>query len=362
MSNPLRLTNLRFDLETSPLRIEHHLTDFLCKLRLKARGLGEADIEAAVSRADWSGNLGTCRPSRRDCLRIRERAQALATCRESASGLAHLSQDARKQLQNLQHVRAVQLTSTHRADEIAATLHAEMPWMAQATTLAWNAMRENLRQGAPAMHLPQLLLDGPPGVGKSHWARRLAMLIGTPAELIDAAAEPAGFAVAGSQNGWSTARPGRPVEVILREQVGNPVIVIDEIDKVGAVRSEKGLSFALTGALLPLLEPLTARAWSCPYFRVTFDMRWISWILTSNNRSLVPAPLLSRCRVVDIPPLSGTDLAQFARREGVARGLTDDVAETLAGKIETCSPRLDLRAVITLIDGLVARENSPLLH
>jgi hypothetical protein len=80
MSNPLRLTNLRFDLETSPLRIEHHLTDFLWKLRLKARGLGEADIEAAVSRADWSGNLGTCRPSRRDCLRIRERAQALATC------------------------------------------------------------------------------------------------------------------------------------------------------------------------------------------------------------------------------------------------------------------------------------------
>jgi hypothetical protein len=130
---PLRFTDRRFDLETSPLKIEQHLNDFLSRLRLKAQGLGVADVQAAVPCTDWGGDASACRPSHRDCLRIRERAQALATRRESASGLAHLSEDARKQLKGLQHVRAIQPTSAHRADEIAAILHAEMPWMARAT-------------------------------------------------------------------------------------------------------------------------------------------------------------------------------------------------------------------------------------
>ncbi|KEO52203.1 AAA family ATPase, partial [Thioclava indica] len=282
---PLRIVALRFDFETSPQKIEQQLITFLRELRWKARGFDPADLEAAREADDWSDELLACSPSRHDSDKIRRRAQALADRRLRASGMAHLDKDAREKLRGLSDgVRVVQLPSAHRADEIAATLHDEMPWMAQATTLAWHAMRESVRSGAPALHLPPMLLDGPPGIGKSYWARRLAQLIGTPSEMIDAANEPAGFAVAGSQRGWATAQPGRPVELFLRERVGNPIMVIDEIDKVGDVLSNKGVNFALSNALLPLLEPLSAKAWSCPYFRVTFDMRWISWILTSNNR------------------------------------------------------------------------------
>lgn len=360
---PLRIVALRFDLETSPHKIEQQLITFLRELRWKARGLDPADIEAAREANDWSEEVRACSPSPHDGNKIHRRAKALADRRIRASGLGHLDKDAREKLRGLSDgVRVVQLPSAHRADEIAATLHDEMPWMAQATTMAWHAMRESVRNGAPALHLPPMLLDGPPGVGKSYWARRLAELIGTPSELIDAANEPAGFAVAGSQRGWATAQPGRLVELILRDHVGNPVMVIDEIDKVGNVCSNKGMSFALSNALLPLLEPLSAQAWSCPYFRVTFDMRWISWILTSNNRRNVPAPLLSRCRVVDVPPLSGAYLAHFARREGAARGLSADAIATLAAMLEGSSHRLDLRAVIKLIDSLCGHENSPITH
>lgn len=363
MSAPLRILALRFDLETSPQKIEQQLIAFLRELRCKARGLDPADIEAAREANDWSKEFRACSPSQRDGDKIRRRAKALTDRRIRASGMAHLDKDAREKLRALSNgVRVVRLPSEHRADEIAATLHDEMPWMVQATTLTWHAMRESVRNGASALHLPPMLLDGPPGVGKSYWARRLAELIGAPSDLIDAANEPAGFAVAGSQRGWATAQPGRPVELFLRERVGNPVIVIDEIDKVGDVRSDKGVSFALSNALLPLLEPLSAQAWSCPYFRVTFDMRWISWILTSNNRRNVPAPLLSRCCVIDVPQLSGADLAHFARREGAARGLSADAIATLAAMLEGSSHRLDLRAAIKLIDGLVAHENSPRAH
>ncbi|KFE33596.1 AAA family ATPase [Thioclava atlantica] len=363
MSDHFPICDLRFDLETSPAKIEAELTSFLRKLRWVAKGHDRADFDAVRDDDRWDDAMRACRPSLHDGDRIRRRASALADRRLSASGMAHLGRDARETLTGLKHgVRMEQLASEHRADEIAAALHEEMPWMSRASEIAWNAMRESVRSGAPALRLPTLLLDGPPGIGKSHWARRLAELIGTPSELIDAAAEPAGFAVAGSQKGWGTAHPGRPVEMILRERVGNPIIVIDEIDKVGEVRSDKGISFALSNALLPLLEPLSARAWSCPFFRVRFDMRWISWVLTSNNRRNVPAPLLSRCRVVDVAPLTGVHLVHFARREGARRGLSDGAIEALSEVLARTHQNVDLRAVIKLIDGLFARENLPPRH
>ncbi|MHA3980571.1 AAA family ATPase [Halovulum sp. GXIMD14794] len=237
-----------------------------------------------------------------------------------------------------------------------------MPWLGRATEVAWHALLAGVREGAPGLHLPPVLLDGPPGVGESHWARRLGELIGVPVSVIDAAAEPAGFSVAGSQRGWGSAGPGRPIELFLRERIGNPVVLIDEIDKVGEVRTKSGVEFALTAALLSLLEPESARAWSCPYFRITFDMSWISWILTSNNRRRIPAPLLSRSRVVELPRLTGRQLAEFAQRQALARGLPGDVANELAAVLRRKKLGPDLRAVLRVIDGLVAREGGAKLH
>ena len=131
----------------------------------------------------------------------------------------------------------------------------------------------------------------------------MAQLIGAPSAQIDAGAEPAGFAIAGSQRGWSTAQPGRLIELILRTCTGSPVFVVDEIDKAGAASSDQGISYALSTTLLSLLEPMSAGSWTCPYFRVRFDLRWVSWVLTSNNLEPLPAPLLSRCHVLELAAL-----------------------------------------------------------
>lgn len=109
-----------------------------------------------------------------DHKRISLRAARQAARREANSGLAHLRREERDQLKVLSNgAQLIGIQSEHHADELAAQLHAELPWMAPATTEVWQAMRRSVREAQPGLRLPPLLLDGPPGIGKSHWARRL---------------------------------------------------------------------------------------------------------------------------------------------------------------------------------------------
>jgi len=82
---------------------------------------------------------------------------------------------------------------------------------------------------------------------------------------------------------------------------------------------------AVSEALLPLLEPMTARSWSCPYYQVKFDMSWVIWVLTSNNYHALPEPLLSRCPPIALRALTTDELVMFIWREGRKQG-TSDVA------------------------------------
>lgn len=89
-------------------------------------------------------------------------------------------------------------------------------------------------------------------------------------------------------------------------------MIVDEVEKAGQACSTKGHAFGLAEALLPLLEPLTARRWSCPYYQVKFDMSWVIWVMTSNDCRLLPEPLLSRCPPIRLSmKLSPSDCAWF---------------------------------------------------
>ena len=73
--------------------------------------------------------------------------------------------------------------------------------------------------------LPPMLLVGPPGIGKSYWARALAGALGVPTSLVDAAAEAASFVVAGAQRGWGNAGPSKVLDTILNHRVLNPLVI-----------------------------------------------------------------------------------------------------------------------------------------
>ena len=301
-----------------------------------------------------------------DYRKIGRRAKRLAERREAASGLAHLRKEDRDRLAALRDgVELIRLPSEHRADEIAAELHAEYPWMAPATEIVWHALRQSVREGWPGVRLPPLLLDGPPGIGKSTWARHLATALRVPPLVIEATTENASFGVLGCQRGWATAGPGRLLQLILQERVGNPIIVIDELEKAGRVTGTNGGAYDLCGGLLPLLEPMTASRWTCPYFQVPFDLGQVSWVMTVNDARHLPAPLMSRCPPIRLPHLTTRDLTGFARRQGARRRLSEVGIEVIVEAIEASADPaqpISLRTVMRMIARAETMESGPRRH
>ncbi|RWR04145.1 RuvC family protein [Paenirhodobacter populi] len=90
----------------------------------------------------------------------------------------------------------------------------------------------------------------------------------------------------------------------------------------------------LAAALLPLLEPLSARNRTCPYFELPFDMGWIIWVRTSNNWRRLPDPLLSRCPTIRLEPLTLMHLLGFAAHEGERRGLSPEAIDAIRAALE----------------------------
>jgi hypothetical protein len=307
LKSTIPFANIRFfdDVPTVPA-LERRFSQFLRNLREQrdtTRRI-EAKLEdgSAETLEVYASHLST-----EDKLKIANRAMRYVDRLDAATGMQHLRTDDRKALHTLKDGATVSRVLTeHDADVLAAALHEEMPWMGPATEHIWHAMRQTVREERPGFQFAPLLLLGPPGIGKSHWARQLGKLLEVPTTVVDATGEPASFALIGSQRGWGSAGPGKIMETILKEKYANPIIVVDEIEKAGEVNSQNGLRFSLTEALLPLLERMTASTWQCPYYRVQFDLSWVGWVLTANSLHGLPEPLLSRCPPLELPPVLPT--------------------------------------------------------
>ena len=302
----------------------------------------------------------------KDQSRIKRRADALAKRRHKANGLGHLKEHERERLKGLMgEVPAAVMPSEHRADEIAAALYEEMPWMAPATEAAWHALRRSARLGEPVRVGP-LVLAGPPGVGKTAWARRLAARLAVASTVIDASQGLASFSLTGTERGWSTSQPGRPLETMMDHRIANPVIVVDEICKASGLATTSGRSAAFLPALLGLLEPESAQDWHCPYHKVRIDMRHLSWVMLANTLWTVPEPVLSRARVLPIPDVTLEQLQGFARVRGKAMDLpapaVDAIVEAVGQATDRLPRRLSLRDVNRMLERGQELAALPILH
>jgi len=146
-----------------------------------------------------------------------------------------------------------------------------------------------------SLEITPLLLLGPPGVGKTHFARELAQLLGTGMGFISMSSMTAGWVLSGSSSQWKGSRPGKVFETLVDGQYANPVMVVDEIDKAGGEHAYDPL-----GALYSLLEHDTAESFTVEFAEVAIDASQVLWVATANDERVIPEPILNRMNVYEV--------------------------------------------------------------
>jgi ATP-dependent Lon protease len=160
-----------------------------------------------------------------------------------------------------------------------------------------------------ALEITPLLLLGPPGVGKTHFARELSKLLGTGMGFISMCSLTAGWVLSGASSQWKGARPGKVFETLVDGQYANPVMVVDEIDKAGGEHAYDPL-----GALYSLLEHDTAGSFTDEYAEVAIDASQVIWVATANDARSIPEPILNRMNVYEVQAPDREAARQIAAR------------------------------------------------
>jgi ATP-dependent Lon protease len=158
-----------------------------------------------------------------------------------------------------------------------------------------------------AVELPPMLLLGAPGIGKTHFARRIAQLLGTGFGFVPMSSLTAGWILGGASSQWKNAKPGKVFETFLNGDYANPVMVVDEIDKASAEGQYDPL-----GALYGLLELDTAARFVDEFAEVPIDASGAVWFATANDAARIPEPILNRMHVYEIAPPDAEGAARIA--------------------------------------------------
>jgi len=199
-----------------------------------------------------------------------------------------------------------------------------------------------------SIELPPALLLGEPGIGKTHFARRIAQLLGTGFGFVPMSSLTAGWILSGASSQWKNAKPGKVFDTFLHGDYANPVMVVDELDKAADAGQYDPL-----GALYGLLEPGTAMQFVDEFVEIPIDASGAVWFATANDAARIPEPILNRMNVYEIDPPDAEGSARIARsiyREirgahDWGRQFPEEPAEALLEKLAVLTPREMRRAV-----------------
>lgn len=170
---------------------------------------------------------------------------------------------------------------------------------------------------------PIICLVGAPGTGKTSIAESIADALNLPFERISMAGIHDEAEIRGFNPTYSSARPGRFIQILNSSEVNNPVILIDEIDKI----SPLGLHGDPKGALLELLDPTQNNNFRDNFLELGFNFSKVIFITTANNLNDIPEALINRMLIINLNSYSIKEKLDIAKKHLIKR-ITDQVGLT----------------------------------